>query len=147
MDTTIWQENDADRLMHQIHQTMRLFAKTLNQEIAKSGIYSSEWTILNLLHHRGECAQADLSPYLGIEPAAISKTLMKMEEKSVIARVFCREPRGKSVRLTEKGEMLYAHLSVLVAQHRRQALQGLSAEECRQLHVLMHRIQENLRQE
>ena len=64
MDTTIWQENDADRLMHQIHQTMRLFAKTLNQEIAKSGIYSSEWTILNLLHHRGECAQADLSPYL-----------------------------------------------------------------------------------
>ena len=104
MDTHIWQENDTDRLMHQIHQTMRLFAKTLNQEIARSGIYSSEWTVLNLIHHRGECAQAELSPYLGIEPAAISKTLVKMEEKGVITRVFRNEPRGKFVRLTEKGE-------------------------------------------
>lgn len=147
MDTHIWQENDTDRLMHQIHQTMRLFAKTLNQEIARSGIYSSEWTVLNLIHHRGECAQAELSPYLGIEPAAISKTLVKMEEKGVITRVFRNEPRGKFVRLTEKGETLFTRLQSLVAIHRHQALQGLSAEDCHQLYTLMHRIQENLQQE
>ncbi|WP_298464763.1 MarR family winged helix-turn-helix transcriptional regulator [uncultured Mitsuokella sp.] len=147
MDTHIWQENDTDRLMHQIHQTMRLFAKTLNQEIARSGIYSSEWTVLNLIHHRGECAQAELSPYLGIEPAAISKTLVKMEEKGVITRVFRNEPRGKFVRLTEKGETLFTRLQSLVASHRHQALQGLSAEDCHQLYALMHRIQKNLQQD
>ncbi|MCI6607508.1 MAG: MarR family transcriptional regulator, partial [Mitsuokella jalaludinii] len=81
MDKTIWQGSDSDRLIHQLYQTMRLFSKTLNQEIADTGIYSSEWTILNLIHHREDCAQTALSQYLGVEPAAISKTLTKMEKK------------------------------------------------------------------
>ena len=38
MDKTIWQESDSDRLIHQLYQTMRLFSKTLNQEIADTGI-------------------------------------------------------------------------------------------------------------
>ena len=84
MDKTIWQESDSDRLIHQLYQTMRLFSKTLNQEIADTGIYSSEWTILNLIHHREDCAQTALSQYLGVEPAAISKTLTKMEKLSLI---------------------------------------------------------------
>lgn len=147
MNTQMWQKQDDDRLIHQIHQTMRLFSKTLNQEIAQSGIYSSEWTVLNLIHHRRECAQANLSSYLGIEPAAISKTLVKMEEKGVITRVFRNEPRGKFIQLTEKGEALYNRLSDIVSSHRHHALQGLSAEDCRQLYAMMHRIQENLLQE
>ena len=36
MDKTIWQESNSDRLIHQLYQTMRLFSKTLNQEIAKA---------------------------------------------------------------------------------------------------------------
>ena len=84
MDKTIWQESDSDRLIHQLYQTIRLFSKTLNQEIADTGIYSSEWTILNLIHHREDCAQTALSQYLGVEPAAISKTLTKMEKKGLI---------------------------------------------------------------
>ena len=87
MDKTSWQESDSDRLIHQLYQTMRLFSKTLNQKIAATGIYGSEWTILNLIHHRQDCAQTALSQYLGVEPAAISKTLTKMEKKGLITRV------------------------------------------------------------
>lgn len=102
MDKTIWQESDSDRLIHQLYQTMRLFSKTLNQEIADTGIYSSEWTILNLIHHREDCAQTALSQYLGVEPAAISKTLTKMEKKGLITRVAHPNTRGKFIELTER---------------------------------------------
>ena len=132
MDKTIWQESDSDRLIHQLYQTMRLFSKTLNQEIADTGIYSSEWTILNLIHHREDCAQTALSQYLGVEPAAISKTLTKMEKKGLITRVAHPNTRGKFIELTEKGE------------HRRKALQGLSPEMLQGLNDVMLRIQRNL---
>ena len=144
MDTHIWQENDTDRLMHQIHQTMRLFAKTLNQEIARSGIYSSEWTILNLIHHRQDCAQTALSQYLGVEPAAISKTLTKMEKKGLITRVAHPNTQGKFIELTEKGAQAHRDLSAAVAEHRRKALQDLPPEALQDLQNVMLQIQENL---
>lgn len=144
MDKTIWQESDSDRLIHQLYQTMRLFSKTLNQEIADTGIYSSEWTILNLIHHREDCAQTALSQYLGVEPAAISKTLTKMEKKGLIRRVTHPSTRGKFIELTEKGAQAHRDLSSAVAEHRRKALQGLSPEILQGLNDVMLRIQRNL---
>lgn len=144
MDKTIWQESDSDRLIHQLYQTMRLFSKTLNQKIAATGIYGSEWTILNLIHHRQDCAQTALSQYLGVEPAAISKTLTKMEKKGLITRVSHPNARGKFIELTEKGAQAHRDLSTAVAEHRRKALQDLPPEALQNLQDVMLQIQENL---
>ena len=147
MDKTIWQESNSDRLIHQLYQTMRLFSKTLNQEIADTGIYSSEWTILNLIHHREDCAQTALSQYLGVEPAAISKTLTKMEKKGLISRHPMEKGRGKYIELTEAGRDLFAKAEPFVTAHRRQALQGLSATERQQLLMLCAKVQAALEAE
>ena len=101
-------------------------------------------TILNLIHHREDCAQTALSQYLGVEPAAISKTLTKMEKKGLITRVAHPNTRGKFIELTEKGAQAHRDLSSAVAEHRRKALQGLSPEILQGLNDVMLRIQRNL---
>lgn len=141
---TQWNEANDDRLIHELYQTMRAFSKTLNQEIAATGIYSSEWTVLNLIQHRNVCAQSELIEYLGVEPAAISKTLSKMEQKGVILRENQSGRRGKFIRLTEEGKKLFAKLSETVSAHRKQALTGISTEERETLQKLMTTIRKNL---
>ena len=75
-----WLQKDDD-LIHQIYVTMRLFTKNLNEIITPYEVYSSEWTIINYLHHHDEISQADLAAALQIEAAAVSKTIGKMEKK------------------------------------------------------------------
>ena len=139
-----WDAADDDSLIHQLYQTVRAFSKTLNQEISAYGVYGSEWTVMNLIWHRESCSQAVLIEYLGVEPAAISKTLTKMEKKGIIARKLRPGSRGKFIRLTDKGRQICEQISAVVVGHRQRALTALSASERRQLETMMRQIQQSL---
>ena len=133
-----------DRLIQQLYQTIRTLSKTLNSDICSSGIYSSEWTILKLVKEHAGVSQLEIIEYLGVEPAAISKTMSKLEKKGIIERRYELGSRGKHIFLTTAGEALYAPLEKLVVQHRQRALTGLSEVEQRQLFSLMQRIYQNV---
>ena len=142
--TECWEDADDNRMIHQLYQTVRAFSKTLNQAISDYGVYSSEWTVMNLILHRESCSQAVLIEYLGVEPAAISKTLTKMEKKGIIARELRPGSRGKFIRLTDKGQQICEQISAVVVGHRQRALTALSASERRQLETMMRQIQQSL---
>ena len=133
-----------DHLIQQLYQTMRVFSKTLNNTISDSGIYSSEWTILKLVREHGGISQSEIIDYLGVEPAAISKTLSRLEKKQIIERRYLPGLRGKHIFLTSHGEELFVPLEKLVVEHRKQAVTGLSEEQQRSLFQLMQRIHRNL---
>ena len=139
-----WDEADDDRLIHQLYQTVRTFSNTLNQAISAYGVYGSEWTVLNLIGHREDCSQAVLIEYLGVEPAAISKTLTKLEKKGIIARELGPGHRGKFIRLTDKGQKICEKISEVVARHRQQALAALPVSGRRQLELMMRQLQLDL---
>ena len=142
--TECWEDADDNRMIHQLYQTVRTFSKTLNQAISDYGVYSSEWTVMNLILHRESCSQAVLIEYLGVEPAAISKTLTKMEKKGIIARELRPGSRGKFIQLTNKGRQICEQISAVVVGHRQRALAALSASERRQLETMMRQIQQSL---
>ena len=98
IDNDILQKDDA--LIHQIYVTMRLFTKNLNDVISPYDIYSSEWTIINYLHHHEAISQADLATALQIEPAAVSKTIGKMEKKGLVTRSSAKDKREKHISMT-----------------------------------------------
>ena len=75
-----------DLLIHQLYQTMRAFSKTLNSEIYTADVYSSEWSILKMVKKHDNISQLELANCLNVEPAAISKTIKKMEEKNLVKR-------------------------------------------------------------
>lgn len=133
-----------DHLVQQMCQTTRAFSKTLNNRICWSGVYNSEWTILRQVRDHDGISQLELSEYLGVEPAAISKTLSKLEQKHIIERYHMKNGRGKYISMTAAGHSLCNQLDQPVAEHRHQAFQGFSQEECEQLFVFMQRIYHNI---
>ena len=135
-----------DRLIHQIYQTMRVFTKTLNTEINPLGIYSSEWTILNLIHKHGTLSQSAIVADLHVEPAAISKTLGKLEKKGFITRTTRTDRREKYISMTDHAMGLFPELERTVAFHRDRSLYDLSEEDRKVLLRLMMKIFDNVQE-
>jgi MarR family transcriptional regulator for hemolysin len=127
-----------------MYQTIREFSKTRNQAIWGYGVYGSEWMMMNMIQHRGECSQAALIEYFGVEPPAISNALTKLEKKGIIVREVRPGSRGKFIRLTDKGQQICEQMSGVVARHRQQALMVLTVPERRHLETMMRKLYQNL---
>ena len=144
-DTFVSQEKDGmdDLLIHQLYQTMRAFSKTLNNEIYTADVYSSEWSVLKMVKKHDMISQLELANMLNVEPAAISKTIKKMEEKNLVERKRLQGKREKYIFLTNHALEIYDFLQKKVSQHRMKALDGLSKEDRYVLFKLMRRIYDN----
>lgn len=88
-------------------------------------------------------SQLELANCLNVEPAAISKTIKKMEEKILLSVNAFKEKEKKYIFLTEHAIELYDFLEKRVTKHRVKALKGLTAEERYTLFKLLHRICQN----
>lgn len=129
-----------DALIHSLHCTIRIFAKTLNNSISDFDIYSSEWSILKIVKEHEAISQSEIAAFLDIEPAAISKTLSRLEKKGIIYRQRLNNNKEKNIFLTEQAKTQYADLAAVVEKHRNAALQSLSIEERTTLHNLIKKI-------
>lgn len=77
---------ERDDVIYQCLQTVRAFNKSLNSVISRKGVFSSEWTIMKVIHNGRERSQTELAKELGVEAAAISKTLAKLDDKGLIEK-------------------------------------------------------------
>lgn len=141
---TNWTIDDDMQLIQQLYQTARMYSKTLNSTISSYGIFSSEWTLLHIVFTKGECSQSDMIRHLGVEPAAVSKTLSKMERKGIIHRESHHSRRGKFVTLTEKGRELCENLTAKVVEHRQKALADIPTSQRQELFHLLQTVEKNL---
>lgn len=135
---------ERDDVIYQCLQTVRAFNKSLNSVISRKGVFSSEWTIMKVIHQGRERSQTELAKELGVEAAAISKTLAKLEDKGLIEKHSLPGQWGKFIALTEKGETLMDPIGHLVDKHRTAALAGLSEEELYKLLESLKKIENNL---
>ena len=130
----------SDRVIHQLYQTTRAMTKSLNQLLEAYGLFSSEWTVINSIKLHGEMTQSALADYLNIEPAAISKSLSKLEKKGFIERRTGEDKREKYVFLSQTALRQYPEWSRAIAKHREQTLTALPAEEQKKLALLLDKI-------
>jgi DNA-binding MarR family transcriptional regulator len=128
---------DADGLVHQLYQTTRAISKDLNQRFEPEGLYSSEWGIISILKKRGPMSQASLAGYLNIEPPAISKTLLRLEEKSLIKREIGLSRREKLVSLTTLAEERCHHWEKIIDGHHADLLTGVSQDDIEKLFSIL----------
>lgn len=133
-----------EALLHQIFVTMRLFTKAINDTIKRYNVYSSEWSVLRYLINHPSVSQTAIATALQIEPAAISKTLAKMEKKGLIYRTCKEDKREKYITLTEQGRTLYPLVAAHVNEQRSLALRGLSAEDRKAARLFINTMFENL---
>lgn len=134
-----------DFLMHRLYVMIRLFTKTLNDNISSYGIYSSEWTVLNYLIHHDGLLQTEIAAALEIEPAAISKTLGKMEKKGLITKSFQQDKREKYISLTPAAKELFPKLAAAVRNHRERALSSIPQEQLQSMLKTICTMTDNLK--
>ncbi|AIF49678.1 MarR family winged helix-turn-helix transcriptional regulator [Pelosinus sp. UFO1] len=136
----------SELLLHQLFQTVRIISKGLNKNLESHGIYSSEWSIITTLKEKKSMTQGALASYLNIEPPAVSKSLVKLEQKGLIMRIPGDDKREKKVILTEKAEEQYLTWSQIVGHHRKAILANLSEEKQKEVTTLLKTIFQSAQQ-
>lgn len=131
---------DAAKLIHLLYQTTRSISQGVNQALTEYGLYSSEWSIIVAIKQTGPISQIALANYLNIEPAAISKTVVKLEEKGFVERKSGNDKREKKVFLTEKALSQYDIWEKVIDNHRRSILSDLTAEKQAELYQMLDAI-------
>jgi DNA-binding MarR family transcriptional regulator len=131
---------NAAKLIHLLYQTTRAISQGVNHTLADYGLYSSEWSIIVAIKKTGPISQIALASYLNIEPAAISKTVVKLEEKGFVARKSGDDKREKKVLLTEKALSQYTIWEKAINKHMQSNLVDLSEEKQHEIYVMLESI-------
>lgn len=133
----------AAKLIHLLYQTTRAISQGVNQVLDDYGLYSSEWSIIVAINETGPVSQIALANYLNIEPAAISKTVVKLEEKGFVERKPGNDKREKTVYLTEQAQKQFAIWEKAIDQHRQAILADLPQAKQHDLYVMLDSIYSN----
>lgn len=98
----------ADLLIRNGRVMWRLFARRMEE----SGINASDAPILICLWSREGRRQVEIAKFVGVEPAALTRPLDRMEKEKLIKRKRSRtDRRAHEVYLTNKGKNLRASVN------------------------------------
>ncbi|TWT09307.1 MarR family winged helix-turn-helix transcriptional regulator [Planomicrobium sp. CPCC 101079] len=129
---------------HQFLLLYRPFEHHLNLELAKHGLYRSQWTILYYLSHLGTATLVELSTYQSVEKPTVTRTINRLEELGYVEHVPTKDKREKRMQLTELGNRISTEVRETVDQFEQNILAGISEQEQLEAIRVMETIRKNL---
>ena len=126
-----------------------LARERLDARLAPYDVTPAQIHVLHYLYHHGnEAPQCDVTAHLKVKPSTANGILDRMEEKGLLRRtISAADARKRLVTLTEKGQSQQEMLRQKFEETEHLMVKGLSAEETRQLHALLHRVISNLEED
>ncbi|GIN84848.1 MarR family transcriptional regulator [Heyndrickxia sporothermodurans] len=119
----------SHEFFHQYNQVSRKISKKMNESLAETEIYSSQWTIIYYLFHHGPCTLVEISNYLNVEAPTVTRTVNRLEKIQWIRKTEGKDKREKRITLTEIALKNYSAIVELVSQFEKDVLQGVPEEE------------------
>lgn len=114
----------------------RLFRK-------KFGIGIADWRVIAFLGVHGVGTSAEMSEFLGMDKAAVSRCAAFLQESGLI-RMHEKNGRSVSLRLSDAGSALYRRVLKIAFQREALLMTGLDTDERAQLLHLLNRVHRNL---
>ncbi|CAK9085191.1 Transcriptional regulator SlyA [Durusdinium trenchii] len=128
-----------------ICSTAHALRRALTTELAAEGITLRQWEVLAWLSCKGCGSQSELAEHLGIEPHTLAGILSRMERDGLLDRRSCDQDRRRNkIYPTQRAEEIWERAAESCRRIRRQALEGLPAEEIEQLKSTCERIRSSL---
>ena len=128
-----------------ICSTAHALRRALTTELAAEGITLRQWEVLAWLSCKGCGSQSALAEHLGIEPHTLAGILSRMERDGLLDRRSCDQDRRRNkIYPTQRAEEIWERAAESCPRIRRQALEGLPAEEIEQLKSTCERIRSSL---
>lgn len=139
-------KNIDQTLGYNINMVAHFLQNIYNQRLGEYGLTHSQAKVIYFLAKAGEQSQTDLQKRLHIKASSMNgliETLLKHER---IAKRSCqKDKRTKLVKLTDKGNELYAVILNIIEEIESEAAQGLSKEEQQVMVSWLQKMQENLK--
>lgn len=115
---------------------------TASATYARLGVGSLEAKVVELIGDGMTSSGADIAKVLGIDPAAISRTLKTLVERGAVVR---SAEGGVVIALTPRGEVLCRSIRSVSSERMRRLLQGISPSEQALLESYLERVWANSR--
>ncbi|WP_234341208.1 MarR family winged helix-turn-helix transcriptional regulator [Streptomyces sp. NRRL S-1813] len=134
-----------------IGRMARLFDRLLTRVAADNGLTAGDWAALSALQRSGAPYQASptaLSQQLGVTSGTMSVRLNRLSSAGLVESVTATDGRSKPVRLTARGQARWrAATQERTAQEQSLFTEALTADELRELNLLLSRLLRRLEDE
>ncbi|MFS0874950.1 MarR family winged helix-turn-helix transcriptional regulator [Solibacillus isronensis] len=116
-------------LFHILFQQNRYLVKQLNDVLKQHGLFSSQWTVLFLLHQNGPMTLTAIWKYLDVEAPTVTRTVTRLETLGWVERVQGTDKREKMIDLTTKAMEQFPQIEASVVSFERKMAEHLTEEE------------------
>jgi DNA-binding MarR family transcriptional regulator len=139
-------EEDFVMVMDEISVMARGYYVFFERELAVYGIRMSQLHILIYLSNVTKTKQEAVADYFHIDKGAVTKAIVKLEEKKLICRVVnTSNRREKQISITDEGRQLLKDVSPIVKKWHNEFFNGFTAEEILEFTRLIEKAAENSR--
>lgn len=113
-----------------LHDVARLLRTTFDRRVKGMGLTRSQWWVLLHVFRNDGVTQSELADILEIEKATLGRLVDRLETNGWLRRESdANDRRAKRIHLTQAVEPAMKTMRMAAAELRRDALQGLSAEQ------------------
>jgi MarR family 2-MHQ and catechol resistance regulon transcriptional repressor len=113
----------------------------VDQDIAQHGLTTTEFGILEALHHKGPLLLGEIQREVLVTSGGITYLVDRLTEKGLVRREACpSDRRARYAVLTTAGERLIRKIFPAHAERIRQAMAGLGAREQAEAGVLLRKL-------
>ena len=126
-------------IIHELFQRARFLSKELNKALKEHGLFSSQWTVIYVIHQHGEMTLTQIWKYLNVEAPTITRTVNRLEQMGWLETREGKDRREKNVRLTESAIAQLSDILKTIIQFEKDSLNGLSEEEEKLLMELLRK--------
>jgi len=89
-------------LFHTLHQLSRQLTNQLNEALKPLGLYSSQWSVIFVLHTKGSITQKELCEYLFVEAPPMTRTIQRLVKQGYVSQIPGKDKREKYIQLTDE---------------------------------------------
>lgn len=131
-----------------LNTSARLIKRTLDKELKKYNITSSQWAILQLLFQSEILSQAEIAAQLNSDRATCGAVVDKLVLKKLVTKQVDRnDRRAFRVSITKEGAELVVQIADFAKKCNATALEGFTREEVKSLQDFLNKIISNLSEE
>jgi len=127
-------------IIHELFQRARFLSTELNKALREHGLFSSQWSVIYVIHQHDEMTLTQIWKYLNVEAPTITRTVNRLEQMGWLETREGKDRREKNVRLTANAITQLSDIIKTIIQFEQDSLNGLSEEEEKLLMELLRKI-------
>lgn len=109
-------------------------------KLEKAEITIPEWCVLIALYHDHETTPAQIAAKVGIDRAAVSRTVEKLVKRGFVQRKIGQDRRYTHLQLTQKAKELVPQLAKFADENEKEFFSMLSSQEKKTLEKILLKI-------